>query len=144
MVKLGKKRIMHASSFYHCRDLLSVYHFIQLRTKPNDHTRICNFANAAGKGKRTHNPSRWLVVRNKSPWDNFCVKAPKIDDRKWVCIDLILTHLRSSILRSFHARNYFKNFCQAVLVVRNKSSWDNFCVKAPKIDDRKVGCIASY
>ena len=32
-----------------------------------------------------------------------CAKTPKIDDRKWVCIELILTHLRSSILGGFRA-----------------------------------------
>lgn len=62
--------------------------------------------------------ARWfvnLVVRNKSSWSNFGVKARRINDRKMICIKLILTILRSLILRSFHARNYLKNFCCGLL-----------------------------
>ena len=54
-----------------------------------------------------------LVVLNKNSWSNFGVKAARIDDRKLLRIALIrsnLRSLRSSILESFHARNYLKNF----------------------------------
>ncbi len=39
-----------------------------------------------------------------------CVKAPGRNDRKWVHIGLILTHLRSLLRGSFHARLNGKNF----------------------------------
>ena len=47
-----------------------------------------------------------LFIKN---WSNFGVKAPTIDDRKLVCIELILASLRSSIVESFHARNYLNS-----------------------------------
>jgi len=53
-----------------------------------------------------------VVVLNKGSWDS--VKARTIDDRELIHIALIrinLRSLRSSILRSFHARNCLKNFC---------------------------------
>jgi hypothetical protein len=56
----------------------------------------------------------------KSSWSNFGVKARRIDDRELIRIGLIrinLRSLRSSILRSFHARNYLKNFCKCSLVL---------------------------
>jgi hypothetical protein len=65
-----------------------------------------------------------LVVRNKNSWNNFGVKARIIGDHKLTRIELIrinLRSLRSSILRSFHARNYLKNFCYGLLVQFNKS-----------------------
>ena len=61
-----------------------------------------------------------LVVRNKNSWNNFDVKARIIGDRKLIRIALIRTNLRSlwsSILRSFHAGNYLKNFCYGLLVL---------------------------
>gem|GEM_PF-2063703 len=54
-----------------------------------------------------------LVVCAKNSWSNFGVKARIIEERKLRRIKLIrsiLRSLRSSILRSFHARNYLKNF----------------------------------
>jgi len=58
------------------------------------------------------------VLCSKNSWSNFGVKARIIDDRKLIRIELIRINLRSlwsSILRSFHARNYLKNFCYIAL-----------------------------
>jgi hypothetical protein len=59
-----------------------------------------------------------IVLRCNNFWNNFCVKAAIIGDRKLIRIELIrinLRSLRSSILASFHARNYLKNFCNGAL-----------------------------
>jgi hypothetical protein len=60
------------------------------------------------------------AVRNKSPRNNFCVKARRIGNRKAPSIKPILGALRLSILRSFHARNYLNDFCYGPLALRSK------------------------
>ncbi len=59
-----------------------------------------------------------LVLCKQSFCGNFGVKACIIAERKLMRIALIrinLRSLRSTILRSFHARNYHKNFVYRAL-----------------------------